>query len=182
MSLWKCLCDCGKEAITRGNALTQGKIRSCGCLLIKYRENCRESREAKAIEKRNRPPKLGMFKHGHSGGNETPEYRSWRAMKGRCLNPNTEKYAKYGALGVTVCDRWLGKDGFSNFLADMGERPPGTTLGRFGDVGNYEPGNVKWMTSAEQRENWKSDRNMGCIKNFGAFANLNESPTAVIIN
>lgn len=29
---WKCLCDCGKETITRGNRLVQGSTRSCGCL------------------------------------------------------------------------------------------------------------------------------------------------------
>lgn len=51
---------------------------------------------------------------------------------------------------VDVCVRW---HKFENFLSDMGERPEGTTLGRFGDVGNYEPGNCKWMTWAEQLAN-----------------------------
>lgn len=37
-----------------------------------------------------------------------------------------------------------------NFLADMELRPAGTTLGRFGDVGNYEKGNCAWMTKAQQ--------------------------------
>lgn len=39
---------------------------------------------------------------------------------------------------------------FSNFLADMGERPEGKTLGRIGDIGDYEPGNCEWQTTAEQ--------------------------------
>jgi len=68
-------------------------------------------------------------------------------MRNRCFNPKNKRYAHYGALGVTVCDRWLM---FETFLEDMGERPLGTTLGRFGDVDNYEPGNCKWMTPAEQ--------------------------------
>ena len=81
-------------------------------------------------------------------------------MKQRCFNPNTERYPKYGALGVTICDRWnISKGGsFQNFLSDMGERPAGTSLGRFGDVGNYEPGNCKWMTQAEQVANRRPDR------------------------
>lgn len=39
---------------------------------------------------------------------------------------------------------------FSNFLLDMGERPLGTSLGRIGDTGNYEPGNCAWQAPAEQ--------------------------------
>jgi len=84
-------------------------------------------------------------------------------MKTRCFNIKGDNFASYGALGVTVCDRW--KDSFENFLADMGERPEGTTLGRFGDMGNYEPKNCKWMTSAEQVANWRSDRKFKRKKN-----------------
>ena len=68
-------------------------------------------------------------------------------MKGRCLNPSSLRWRHYGGAGVKVCDRWML---FSNFLADMGERPNGTTLGRFGDLGDYEPGNCQWQTSKEQ--------------------------------
>ena len=83
--------------------------------------------------------------------NATPTYLSWQAMKKRCLNPNHDHYASYGAKGVTVCMRW--RKSFKTFLADMGERPENTTLGRFGDSGNYEPGNCAWMTLAEQQAN-----------------------------
>lgn len=31
MTRWKCLCDCGKEFITRGGSLTTGHTKSCGC-------------------------------------------------------------------------------------------------------------------------------------------------------
>lgn len=30
-TLWKCLCNCGKEFITRGNSIRNGHTRSCGC-------------------------------------------------------------------------------------------------------------------------------------------------------
>ena len=74
-------------------------------------------------------------------------------MRSRCLNPNVAGWPRYGGANppVKICDRWLDKEkGFQNFLADLGERPPGTTLGRFHDVGDYEPGNVAWQTPAEQ--------------------------------
>jgi hypothetical protein len=89
--------------------------------------------------------KIGK-RHGHRT-EPTRTYISWKKMKTRCLNPKSEKYRLYGKAGVVVCDRW---QYFDKFLADMGERPPGTTLGRILDRGNYEPGNCFWMTPSEQ--------------------------------
>jgi hypothetical protein len=83
-------------------------------------------------------------------GRETPEYQSWHAMLQRCLNPKTVSFRYYGARGIVVCERW---HVFENFLADMGERPQGTTLDRIDVNGNYEPGNCRWATSIEQRHN-----------------------------
>lgn len=31
-TIWKCLCDCGKEKIACGHLLKRGSIKSCGCL------------------------------------------------------------------------------------------------------------------------------------------------------
>lgn len=67
-------------------------------------------------------------------------------MLQRCANPNNASYPEYGGLGVKVCERWMT---FAKFLEDMGERPEGTTLSRFGDAGNYEPGNCAWHTWAQ---------------------------------
>jgi hypothetical protein len=39
---------------------------------------------------------------------------------------------------------------FKALVPDMSRRPEGTTLGRFGDVGDYKPSNCKWMTGPEQ--------------------------------
>ena len=49
---------------------------------------------------------------------------------------------------VSVCSRW---STFEAFFEDMGTKPsPKHSLGRTLDMGNYEPGNVFWMTWAEQ--------------------------------
>ena len=89
-------------------------------------------------------------KHGHAAcRNGSPTYRSWQQMRQRCDNPRASQFAKYGARGITVCDRW--RDCFANFLADMGERPAGTTLDRWPNGrGNYEPGNCRWATPRQQ--------------------------------
>lgn len=84
------------------------------------------------------------------GWYRSPAWHSWWGMKNRCLNPNDTHYEYYGGRGITVCDRWLE---FTNFLADMGERPAGLTLDRVDTDGDYEPGNCRWATWSEQRMN-----------------------------
>lgn len=77
-------------------------------------------------------------------------YSVWRAMVSRCTKPQDKNYHHYGGRGISVCDWWLD---FANFLADMGEAPPGRSLDRIDNDGNYEPGNCRWATSAEQHAN-----------------------------
>jgi hypothetical protein len=80
-------------------------------------------------------------KHGHNRrGKKSPTYNAWDAMIQRV------RLSAYAEQGVTVADRWRK---FENFLEDMGEKPEGLRLGREGNTGNYEPGNVRWMTVSE---------------------------------
>jgi hypothetical protein len=80
----------------------------------------------------------------------TPTYDSWKNMMRRCLNPKHKTYSCYGGRGITVCERWKT---FENFLADMGEKPAGKTLGRINNNEGYEPFNCRWETRQEQNNN-----------------------------
>ena len=94
--------------------------------------------------------KGGISKH--------PLHQTWRGMRNRCRNPKNPVYERYGGRGISVCERW---DDFRSFLADMGERPAGTSLDRWPDPnGNYEPGNCRWATPREQRVNSNSGKRM----------------------
>ena len=80
-------------------------------------------------------------------------YRSFVAMHTRCSNPNRREWPDYGGRGIRVCRRWSGRDGFSHFVDDMGERPEGTSLDRKDVNGNYCPENCRWSTPTEQNNN-----------------------------
>ncbi len=74
-------------------------------------------------------------------------------MLKRCYSPKDISYKNYGGRGISVCARWRGAEGFVNFLADLGERPDGMSLDRERSNENYEPGNVRWATAAQQARN-----------------------------
>lgn len=126
---WLCKCDCGTVAEVSSERLRIGKSKSCGC----YR------REWATQE---------STTHGGCG---TEEYKIWEGMKKRCKGNDP----CYGGRGIKVCGRWLGPDGFANFLADVGKRPSQKhSLDRCPDKdGDYQPGNVRWATAKEQANN-----------------------------
>ena len=135
---WKCVCDCGERVAVQSYFLPAGVTRSCGCLHREVSSGIYSEINAR----------LGRTQHGMT---RTREYNSWANMHARCSNQQHNRWHRYGGRGIRVCDRW---DDFSSFLADVGQRPVGTSLDRYpNNDGNYEPGNVRWATPKEQAAN-----------------------------
>lgn len=93
------------------------------------------------------------------------EYNVHNSMKQRCSNPRTSRYKRYGGRGIVVCERWLGKDGFANFIADMGPRPVCTkarewSIDRIDSNKGYSPENCRWADSGTQSRNMPRNVNI----------------------
>jgi hypothetical protein len=155
---WTCICECGKEVVAGGSNLRQGKTQSCGCL-VRYDQN---------------------KTHGMTN---SPEYGVWSKMRRRCSDPAESSYPYYGGRGIRVCDRWQGKDGFANFLGDMGRRPSVKhQIDRIDSDGNYEPANCRWATKTENirnRSNTKTITLNGVTKSRAEWSELYGIPLYV---
>ncbi len=152
--LWNCVCDCGERVTAQSKKLRNGSKVSCGCLWKEERKNCQIQRAL------NRPR----------------AFRSWRAMKSRCLYKSATDYPQYGGAGITICQRWMN---FKNFFSDMGECPADHTLDRINGKGNYEPGNCRWADRKTQSNNRAHivmltlDGKTQCMKDWSREANVN---------
>ena len=94
----------------------------------------------------------GVVRTGDPIACKHPLYSRWRGMIGRCHDRAHPAYRWYGARGISVCKRW--RLSFWNYANDIGLPPfDGAQLDRANNDGNYEPSNVRWVTSAENNRN-----------------------------
>jgi hypothetical protein len=124
LSIVTAQCDCGSVQEYFLSNLKSGNSKSCGC------------------------PQYDLRRKGYD--TSAREYKTWRNMKQRCLNPRNGAYANYGGRGITVCEEWLS---YEQFLADMGRCPDGKSLDRVDNNAGYNKENCRWATRQEQAQN-----------------------------
>lgn len=155
-AFWQCRCECGASIETNTQRLKSGHTKSCGCW----------ARDA----------------HTKHGLHDSPEYLVWQQMKERCHNPRKASYARYGAIGITVCRRW--RNSFEAFYADMGPRPPAHTLERVDNSLGYSPKNCRWATWDDQYRNRRQtvwleyDGRRQCRKDWATEFGIDEATLA----
>lgn len=109
---------------------------------------------ADALKPRSKTPGVGP-----TAGAMSRDQRCHYAMIRRCTNPKCADYPDYGGRGISVCERWLGKEGLANFLKDMGPHPgTGYSLDRVDSNGPYSPDNCRWATAKAQARNTRRTR------------------------
>lgn len=130
---WKCLCSCGNTSIVKGHRLTGGKTKSCGCYMLEFRQTLVDTAKQ---ERRN------------------VTHKSYNLIMQRCYDTTHKHYSHYGAVGITVCDRWKygenNKTGWECFFEDMGPKPLNYILGRINKLKPFDKENCKWTTSNNQ--------------------------------
>lgn len=129
--LWDCKCDCGNYVTVKGNSLTTGHTKSCGCF-------GQESKIASNIT---------------HGLRNSPIYGIWLNMKDRCYNPNNSHFKYYGSKGITVCDKW--KENFKLFHDWMVHNGyyKGMSIDRIDNSIGYSPDNCRVIPLNEQSAN-----------------------------
>ena len=134
----KFLCVCGDTFSTIITNVTTGRTKSCGC------------KKNEMIGNQNK-------KHGYWGDDL---YKTWLGQKSRCLNPKATGYANWGGRGIKFSNEFLDIKNWMDYVKGLPNydkrEKENLTLDRINNDGNYEKGNLRWVSRSVQNKNRRS--------------------------
>lgn len=143
-------CDCGEFFVSAVSRVKTGHTTSCGCKKI-------------AASKRNFGKRLH---HGDSG---SPLHNLWHLIKLRCYDRNQDSYPRYGGRNICVFEEWRNSyESFRDYAISHGYRH-GLQIDRINNDGNYEPGNIRFVTCSK---NCRNKCNTKFVTAFGETKDL----------
>lgn len=111
-----------------------------------------------------KPKRKGNYHH--NGNRKHGLYREnvglfnvWQTMKGRCENPNRQKYKDYGGRGIKVCEEWQSASNFVLWALRNGYEK-GLQLDRINNDGDYCPENCRFVTPKENSRNRRNTKRL----------------------
>ena len=135
VTMWLCVCDCGREKITQAAHLVNGASKSCGCL---------QREIAKKVNTTH-------------GKRKTRLYEIFENMISRCYNPRCPAFADYGGRGITICNEWLNdRELFFKWSEENGYTDT-LSIDRINNDKGYSPDNCKWANRQQQNHNRRSN-------------------------
>lgn len=144
-----CKCDCGREIVTLGKNLCNGRVKSCGCARASEKNlqnlegmqfgdlkvleraeigytlwKCRCICGAECIVASHdlisgKKKSCGCRRGQNHKMSGTPIYNLWQHIKLRCFNPEYAGYENYGGRGITICDEWLNFQAFYDYISKL---------------------------------------------------------------
>lgn len=152
-----------KAAQKRYRQTEKGKVTN-----LKSVKKYRKTSKGKATQKRYKQTEKGKAankRYSQSKKGKTKERRLYahlsirsylkrvfRNMLYRCNNPENKSYKYYGDRGIKV--KFTSFEDFYDYVVnELKADPRGLTIDRINNKGNYESGNIRFVSQAENKQN-----------------------------